>query len=302
MTNGAMEESLSGKAYIKDLEPETFAGFAKFAYLGICGVSSEISGSSKQTDGKQPEFDWYRCRNCGSAVQVSTGEHYPFCSENCSVNRNRWGQKGQNGYCIVYGCRTGYTNISEEDLLCASHIGTEEGQKYVAFKAGHLAKSNNVAKFDPGTEFCNRKYGCKNLTHNELGDHLQFHQSKGKSSSKSAEAPLLRHAKLYVLAHTYMVNDLQDICLHQLHRSLVELDLNDASIEEVIDLVSYTYDNTSEGGDILLGTADRMRQLVISFVKDRSKLLMKSEGMRYLLAGGGPQTADFFALTWGKDS
>lgn len=300
MTNDKMEESLNKKAFIRDHEPETFAAFVKFAYLGLCGMADDYSDAGSTSPLTVPlngalKVGRYRCAYCAQSINASGHNYYPFCST-CSPYRTR---AGYNLSCVVEGCSTNGVNpVASKELLCPTHKGTPIGNQYPL-----LREPSDPYTYPPGASaLAKRKYSCKGLSHEELSDHLQRHRPKlhnAGQTDEDVEPLLLPHAKLYALAHKYMVKDLQDICLHKLHRALTTYKVKDGSIDEVIDLVSYTYVHTSEEGDILKGNADRLRDLVMAFVKDKTKELMKYEGFRFMLGAGGPQTADFFAITFG---
>ena len=81
-----------------------------------------------------------------------------------------------------------------------------------------------------------------------------------------------------------MVKDLAEICLHKLHRSLAVLANDNNSIEQLIDLVLYTYANTSDEGNVLQGTADELRELVTAYIADRY------EKLQLMLSASVPQT------------
>ena len=124
-----------------------------------------------------------------------------------------------------------------------------------------------------------------------MSEHIDRHLRKDTQSSD-----LLQHAKLYVLATKYMVNDLPEISLHKLHRNIVKFKVEDESIDNIIDLVLYTYTNTSDEGDILKGTADKLRDLVMAYVTWKQKELTEYEALRQMLGAGGAHTVDYIAL------
>lgn len=195
--------------------------------------------------------------------------------------------------CIVHGCHADVRLDRHhlDQLICEYHITNGEGKKYPKYDIEQEESQANRQ----GTGFCARRYGCPDLSlsHELLDEHIDRHLTTDSQGSG-----LFEYAKLYVLADKYMVKNLQAITLHKLHRNLAAYKIHDEAIDEVIDLVLYTYTNTSEGGNILDGTADKLRDLVIAYVVDRASDLLKYESFRAMLAAGGAQTADFMALTF----
>lgn len=100
MTNG-MKESVDRKAKLDDVDPQTFAFFAEYAYSGAYRLtpsgeqSGDLDGSAQASQKYNPEY----CKKCGSNYSVScrpescvsTGAAYSQCpSQYCT-------------YCGAYG-------------------------------------------------------------------------------------------------------------------------------------------------------------------------------------------------------
>lgn len=99
-----------------------------------------------------------------------------------------------------------------------------------------------------------------------------------------------------------MVSDLPEICLHKLHALLKVFKINDISINKLTELVLYVYGNTSDKGNILDGTGDPMRDLVIQYIADRARDILRYENFRQqaILGAGGAPSADLMAVTYGQ--
>lgn len=96
----------------------------------------------------------------------------------------------------------------------------------------------------------------------------------------------------------YMVRDLPEITLHKLHRSLVSFKISETTVNDVIDLVLFTYENTEDTGDIILGTADKLRDLVMAYVRSQASKLTKYDEFSRVMGAAGPYTVDFFKLAY----
>lgn len=71
---------------------------------------------------------------------------------------------------------------------------------------------------------------------------------------------LLAHAELYVLATEKMMEPLRQLCLHKLHATLEEFNVDRNSINDVFQLIRYIFD------DDVLGDSDALREMVAEFV------------------------------------
>ena len=100
-------------------------------------------------------------------------------------------------------------------------------------------------------------------------------------------------AKLYGFADTYMVDGLNRISLHLLHRDLINLEINATTIEEVVELISFTYDNTAREGSNSIALGEGLRQVVMAFVAWRANWLPSYQTFNDLIEEGGNFATDF---------
>lgn len=291
MTNGNMEESIQGQAELNDVEPVIFEQLVKFAYLGLCGIADGVVGQVFLA--KQPKSPAaYACHWCGT--HTSDAVSYPFCGGICRASyeeRHRW--KSYYVYCVKHGCNKSWTDGGTERLFCDTHGSLSAKFPAIDTKGYPLASAKESRPvFEALT------YGTGGLTHDELSERLNQHK-KGEEKQSVA---LDFHAKLYILANKYLVKDLEGIALHKLHRHLAVFEIEDETIDEVIDLVLLAYSNTEDGGNILTGTNDKLRQLVMAYVATMSKALLKYESFRVMLGAGGAHTSDFMALKYAQET
>ena len=104
------------------------------------------------------------------------------------------------------------------------------------------------------------------------------------TNEKSTEdyAPVfLTHARLYVLADKYGVENLKYLCLDKIHKTLVHFTLYEESIGDIIELIRFTYDHTPDSAN------DDLRELVVKFVASRHDVIGESEPLLSLLEEGG---------------
>ncbi|KAK5949686.1 hypothetical protein OHC33_009283 [Knufia fluminis] len=299
MTNGTMEESINKEASLSNVEPEVFGQLLQSAYRGLCGVSEGVNGQPVRAD---PPAQ-FTCHRCDSSVNNGdTTEYYPFCTHSCSASYKQCARNASTGshtytvFCAVYNCGTSMTlrNATPPDWICMDCFNYPSHRKEYPKNEAALGGAITSA-IASGPQFRARLYGCRGLTHREFSDHIESHRSGcGKASD------LVEQAKVYIFANQYMIADLEDVALHKMHRNLNAFNLNADTIDDLIDLHLLTYADTSDDGDILKGTSDRLRDLVMGYIADRASDLSKYETFRAMLGAGGPQTADFIALTFAK--
>lgn len=314
MTNGQMEESIKKEAVLPDTDPTTFVRLMEYAYKGLCGISQGCPDSDPESF--LPKR--FRCHTCsqtnpryGSSFGV---RQYPFCSPGCRLSHG----SSQNHivacnypdilggcghlnlhkvYCVVDGSKFFVGHADGYQLRCKTCIELGRGADFPPYKAKPYDGTEMIT--DCGINFSLREYACSDLSHEELQGHIQRHASRG-NTGKHTDSSLLQHAKLYVLATKYITAELPDICLHKLHAQLLAFKISDDSIEELIQLIIYTYENTLCDGDIATGTGDKLRDLVIRYIVDRAENLMPYGDFRRraMLAAGSEPSNDFMALMY----
>jgi hypothetical protein len=102
----------------------------------------------------------------------------------------------------------------------------------------------------------------------------------------------LAHARLYAVADKYGVEPLQRLSLHKLHTTLVQFTLYEERIEDIADLVRFSYNDnhTRDSG------SDDLRALVLRFVTSRHDVIGESEPFLSLLEEGGTFARDFWVF------
>ncbi len=267
--------------------------------MGLCGVSGGVDGQPVRAD--PPEQ--FRCHRCDDTVyKDSNTSYYPFAGPSCMASYKQCAKNASSGlhtdtvHCVVFDCGKAITlrNTSPPDWVRSDcRRDSSKAKKYPKNEAElGGAITSAVAS---GPQFRARLYGCTGLTHRELSDHIERHRNASNQTST-----LVQYAKLYVLANKYMIKTLQDVALHKLHRNLNAFNLHDQAIDDLTGLTLYVYANTSDEGGVLAGTADKLRELVMAYLADRAKDLMKYESFRGMLGAGGALTSDFMALTFGQ--
>ena len=89
----------------------------------------------------------------------------------------------------------------------------------------------------------------------------------------------LCHVRLYVFGDKYDIGSLKRLSLHKLHQTLVGFTLYDERVENIVDLIRYSYSNTAD----LLGSIDDMRLLIIHYAACVVEDLIRNTKFRTLL-------------------
>ncbi|KAI9894747.1 MAG: hypothetical protein M1814_002104 [Vezdaea aestivalis] len=102
---------------------------------------------------------------------------------------------------------------------------------------------------------------------------------KNSNACENYTEVFLCHARLYVFADKYDIQPLRQLSLHKLHRTLVEFTLYSERTGDVVELVRYSYSNTTE----TMSQCDDLTTLVIRYVACVVKDLAKDSEFRSLL-------------------
>jgi hypothetical protein len=116
----------------------------------------------------------------------------------------------------------------------------------------------------------------------------------GKGASVSSNPDLLFHAKLYVFATRFLIRTLRVQCLTSLHRDLCSFPLNKGSAPRILDLLEFTYTNTTRKEPGGRGTSP-LRDLVIHYVACKTQMLADNGSFYVHLDGNGEMGSDLVA-------
>jgi len=101
----------------------------------------------------------------------------------------------------------------------------------------------------------------------------------------------LSHARLYVLAQYFQIDQLRILALEELHAVLAKFTLFPGRAGDIIELMSYVYENTSESVD----DTKNLRSLMAGYMGYEMDVLMTDKRFgAIMIADGGELQADFF--------
>lgn len=125
---------------------------------------------------------------------------------------------------------------------------------------------------------------------------LKFH---GKIASSSYEPDLLAHAKIYVFADRYLIDSLRDQCLKSLHRDLCNFSINLQDIEEILELLEYTYEQTGRQSSSEIHS---LRSVVIHYTACEIRTLIEETRFRSLLDSCGEMGSELVAQLFSQST
>jgi hypothetical protein len=103
----------------------------------------------------------------------------------------------------------------------------------------------------------------------------------------------LCHAKLYIPGDLWLLDSLEDLALHKLHKTLCVFQFNDKNSGDVIELARCAYTDEGKGGEEGIGA---LRNLVCKYMTINSVVLTVDRGFMDFLEGGGDFVKDLWRL------
>lgn len=119
---------------------------------------------------------------------------------------------------------------------------------------------------------------------------------KNRETSDNYSEIFLCHARLYVFADRYAIAPLRSLSLHKLHQILLGFTLNDERIDDVVNLIQYTYSNTVS----LSESTDDLRILVTLYAAHQVEMLGRNDNFSSLLEEHGAFGKDLLKQMLGR--
>ena len=162
--------------------------------------------------------------------------------------------------------------------------------KYKRKKGKSIYGSTGSKKTEMRTRFQSKVFS-ENRTWNDP-ESLLYGPTANTDPGQNFTPVFLSHARLYVLGNKYGIDNLTSLALCKLHQTLKLFHLyQQQRINDVIELVRYTYENT------LRSANDALRMLVTEYIVAEIDTIGKSAAFKLLLEEGGEFVVDFWELT-----
>jgi hypothetical protein len=271
LVSNGMRETHSLKVVFPEFEPSTLAAFSVYAYTGRYtlrrGSHAASSSETRHIDDSHSVVTglarW--CTACGAAYAETR-------------NRPKWGLGScSEGYCFSH--RTFPVCLSLRYCTFCRREAEADCERSIA---GTTCCEAAMLAALPTGNFPRRRYAVE--SHTDCGVQI------------AGEHSLLEHAKLYTFAQQWMVEPLMKLCLQNLHKDLLLLRLTAEGVDEVVELLKYTY-ATMEGsaGDLLdkSGIDSDLRDLIVAYACWKEDDLVDSPKVQELMKEHRQFFADF---------
>jgi hypothetical protein len=114
------------------------------------------------------------------------------------------------------------------------------------------------------------------------------------ASAPKTTTSLLYHAKIYVFAEKYLIDNLRMLCLRKLHANLRDFDLTLQTSGLILEVLEFTYAQTErkESRD------DELRMLIVHYAACTGEILKQNPNLRSLLEANGEMACDLLHKNW----
>ena len=265
LVNGPMSEAKEGYAWLEDVDEHTMVRFGQYAYAGnyataepdiLIDAFNVLPEKSASRDGlpKEVERDEDVPR-ASSAVEPQLTDAEPIEERKPRQTKHSSKRRGKETFNPYDG--------GEELFEATEPITT-------------VVRSKKSILWD---KFKNEFYSDVRAA---------FEPRKNRKAYEDYTEVFLCHARLYVFADIYDVEPLKGLCLQKLQRTLVEFTLYEERLEDIVELLRYSYLNTADHS----GSIDALRLLVIRYAACVVEKLARSNEFRSLLEDSGPLARD----------
>ncbi|KPI40892.1 uncharacterized protein AB675_10657 [Cyphellophora attinorum] len=110
-----------------------------------------------------------------------------------------------------------------------------------------------------------------------------------------------QHVKVHLFATEWMMDELQALSLHLLHRDLCNVKITDGSVKNTCAMIREVYKRTAPADTESEGVGAELRELVRDFAIKCRKCLLKVEAFKDLLEEGGAFALEFIEDIVGMD-
>jgi hypothetical protein len=238
MMTNGMEETVHKSCKLASVDVETFVLFLQYAYRGVYRAGNGCV---------LPQFDM-------SANPLSNRSY-------SGASRALYGEPDWTGRTItdVSGDKSDCTKLQSKSNKSYEEVRFEK------IVAGGLKKVKR--------DFATREYPVGDLSHFSFRSRLR----EQHPTDAFTDTPVI-HAKLYAFALEYLIELLQQQCLHKLHRDLIEMERRSMKMSAgIFDLFRCAFQATSAPDKSGKGIGSELRHLVVSYAYWKFEELSKSE-------------------------
>jgi hypothetical protein len=257
-----MVEAHDGLAVLDDVEADTFVGFCEFAYTGDYRSRMMEREPEIATDGPAP----IQREETHEAAALDWEEPVALALEEPPLE---W----------------------EEQPMPAAEEVREQYWGYSTLKQ---------KKQETQTTQTERIWNdFLNLTYEDpprlVSDEQATPVNGDNTSAPQTTISLLYHAKIYVFAEKYLIDNLRMLCLRKLHANLRDFDLTLQTSGLILEVLKFAYAQTErkESRD------DELRMLIVHYAACKGEILKENPNLRSLLEADAEMACDLLYKIWG---
>jgi hypothetical protein len=253
LINGGMEEAKAGRASLPDVSEDTFLRFCQYAYAG---------------DYSTPPF---------TTIEAE--------AEEVPVDASDWpppppppGPGSPPFYAQQLDEEEPAMPLVDADSYWGSFVPPNKKKK------GNSATNKMTSLWD---SFSKLSFNANHIRHSFVHSCIVVENS---SDLEDFTPVFLAHSRLYVFADKYGIEPLKLLTLEKLHQTLVGFKCFEKRLDDVTELVRFSYcnDNTPDEGK------DHLRDLVLQFITCKQDIIRETESFLALLEESGPLARDFW--------
>jgi hypothetical protein len=261
MNNRHMVEAHDGLAVLDDVEADTFVGFCEFAYTGN-----------------------YRSRMMELEPEIATDDPAPIQRE----ETHRTAAPDWDEPSAPAAEDASQLEWGEQPMPAA-----EEEQSWGYTRSKQKKKKTQTTQTERiWNDFLNLTYEDPPRL---VSDEQATPVNGDNTSVPKTTISLLYHAKIYVFAEKYLIDNLRMLCLRKLHANLRGFDLTLQTSGLILEVLKFAYAQTErkESRD------DELRMLIVHYVACKGEILKENPNLRSLLEADGEMASDLLYKIWG---
>ena len=285
-----MVEAQEGFANLKDVDEATFIRFIEWAYKGYYTAAEFVQVKSPRTSGRKNHDKLATTFQEASSFSQGGDEVAPASQEaysNIQPAEVEFSPPAE----APQDLQEAVADFVEVDDWTRPSQANKKGKKGKRADDWGMTPEaeldmTQVRKRDLKEAFISRKYTIRQTLVN-----VQYPRPNQKS--KEDYTPVfLSHARLYVFADMYDIQQLKVLALEELHATLAAYRLYQKRTGDIIALLEYVY-----GGICKREKSDEgMRELMTQYVGREMDILVDDKEFKDLLEDGGPLLSDFIKM------
>jgi hypothetical protein len=324
MLENGMKESTTRRVILEDIDPDTFRLVLEFAYTNMCRLEKPVRGEIDGGEAERPSVphppDRRRSEDPLAEWDFEVEEREtPPSPRRTEGYRcfDAWGHLEEPRFCPRCGddlywtdnCKGGYFDCANvrprgdysPDYDSPEYYGQSRYRRYMYEDryCDRCGRKQQPCDRRPTTflpcehcsqwkQFSDRRYPVRGTTHEDFREYLYTMYPRVDISHNSVQ-----HVNVHLFATEWMMDELQALSLHLLHRDLCNIKLTEGSVKDTCAMIREVYKRTAPADTESEGAEADLRELVRDFAIKCRKYLLKFESFKELLEEGGAFALEF---------